>query len=580
MRVRLYVVALAVLATATVARAQCFVVGDTWNPNPIKRTRSDLPAGSSDIKVKITSVKVDTHAPDASNLIFPENLKVRLDEAVTLTTRCDDPSRAYSDGFPLGTCKEECGYNNGQVSVTCSERTKDSAWTVVFCNGGGESQNVTGVGTACVRYDHLFSPRYFSVDCSGPPQGFGRTANTRDTPVTVDVEDNNSGVGFVFLELKAPSGRTVDTYCTHNPSARPNGWICSFDFGQASEAGNYVWNRLFVKDQAGNERTYSPSNVPPGSTIHPIEVIIDDADTTAPHVSAASLTAPDVVTLNYDAAAPEWSRWSHDEVVLRFNVTDDKTGYTGASFTFRSPTVFGATYEVRANTDWVTTGSRKAGFVEYKIKSHFSYPGVWTLTGLSLWDAANNQRTYTDMGALGISRTTFTLRTPNEPEYPAPREIKSGSIAIWPSVIDVSTIDTQKVYINVTLANHIPGSIPTVSCNLKAAGSPNSFITITARHAASAPTADGGTLLTGSVELDPYGLYARDYQLVGCYASDTQEHGGITARRTWTIYGELTPDQQDQLDPKPEDTSAAAGRGVSVALLLALLAAAVAQLLA
>ncbi|MBH9967974.1 hypothetical protein [[Bacillus] enclensis] len=245
-----------------------------------------------------------------------------------------------------------------------------------------------------------------------------------------EVEDQGSGVDYVYAELRAPNGYSYYVDFDYDDSSGK--WIGKFSFALNEKPGIWTVDGVYSGDEAWNE-SYNP-----GSDFENVlfELFNSNSDFEAPVLERFEINKQ-VLAVGEELIA---------EAVIK---DDSQVDYVGAEFENESGQTLGLYFYYDESLDkWVASE---------KILAN-SKPGIWTLTNVSMEDEFQN---YISLWNEELPVITFEVENPDgdfvEPEVISvdvlTPEVNAGEEVILEAVIEDDKSGVEAVTVELESEN-------------------------------------------------------------------------------------------------------------------------------
>jgi heme-degrading monooxygenase HmoA len=204
---------------------------------------------------------------------------------------------------------------------------------------------------------------------------------------TFDITDDLSGFYEGSIEVKSPSGQQ-GVFKKFWTSSRISGddldgiYDINLTFPENSEAGTWYVSSVTLWDNANNRRTYFTN-----------QLVSLDFPTYFDVISVSDTTAPTLTDFYFTPISIDTSS-SAQLITFTFDITDDLSGFYEGSIEVKSPSGQQGVFK-KFWTSSRISGDDLDGI--YDINLTFpenSEAGTWYVSSVTLWDNANNRRTY------------------------------------------------------------------------------------------------------------------------------------------------------------------------------------------
>ena len=284
------------------------------------------------------------------------------------------------------------------------------------------------------------NPARAASDTSGPvlqsmvisPSTIDTSSSNQTVKTRVHVTDDLSGVGTPTINFSGPGGQFLA-----GSGQRVSGtdtdaiYDISVIVPRYAQRGTWTVGALALKDPAGNQRSYYPTQLTAAG--YPTTFEQTGADDTSGPVLQSMVISPSTI----DTSS------SNQTVKTRVHVTDDLSGVGTPTINFSGP---GGQF-LAGSGQRVSGTDTDAIYDISVIVPRYAQRGTWTVGALALKDPAGNQRSYypTQLTAAGYP-TTFEQTGADDTSGPVLQ-----SMVISPSTIDTSSSNqTVKTRVHVT----------------------------------------------------------------------------------------------------------------------------------
>jgi hypothetical protein len=286
------------------------------------------------------------------------------------------------------------------VEVLFPRFTKSGVWTISQLFISDKAGNTLSLGTSdlsrrgfptrleVISVEDIASPKLRALDLT--PERIDTSGDAAKVTVKYTVEDDLSGVNYIELTFRSPSGTVRRTGSARFPAARSiSGWI-SVNFPRFSEAGQWILSSVFLSDAAGNTLVLDEKVLE--ALVPRIALLVQSMqDTISPKLTALRLS-PDAVDTEKGPAT----------VRVEYTATDDLSGVKSIEVVFVSPS--GAIR--RSGSALLAPANAVTNFVEVSFPQT-SESGRWSLSSVFLSDAAGNTQILdaSDVASMGFPGT-------------------------------------------------------------------------------------------------------------------------------------------------------------------------------
>ena len=251
------------------------------------------------------------------------------------------------------------------------------------------------------------------------PSTVDTTSHANDLLVTAGLTDATSGVSYARIQIASPGTppRTYLAYLSPASGTPQSGtWTDTITLPKGSLPGTYSVTHVDVYDEAGNTRSYTPDQLPAGTT--KTVNVIGTADTSAPTLSSVTVLSPSLTVSSVGKEAD-----------VRVDVADVGSGFSYGLMSLISPsgqTVITTLFD----RDNLRTGNAASGsyLVSFFVPT-YAESGTWRLGGLSLRDAIGNASTPV------LSGSTVTVSglsdVPGAPAYAYAQSGHTKLFLVW-----------------------------------------------------------------------------------------------------------------------------------------------------
>jgi hypothetical protein len=339
-------------------------------------------------------LRADDTPPTLNSLrVWPETITTKDSSEVTLSFSVTDnvSGGIYVEATfvdPSGTLYRSASKfasATDSLKVSFPWFTKSGVWTLfrVFISDTGGNTLSLGASDLSRRgfptrlevisAEDVVSPKLRALDLA--PEQVDTSAGPAEVRVNYTVEDDLSGVNYIELTFRSPSGSVRRSGSAKFAAARLISGSINVNFPAYSEAGQWTLNSVFLSDAAGNtlvlDERASEALVP-----RLVLQVQSTQDTISPKLTALRLS-PDAIDTGTGPAT----------VRAEYTATDDLSGVRSIEVVFVSPS--GSIQ--RSGSALLAPANVVTNFVEVSFPQT-SEAGKWRLNSVFLSDAAGNTR--------------------------------------------------------------------------------------------------------------------------------------------------------------------------------------------
>jgi hypothetical protein len=307
----------------------------------------------------------------------------------------------------------------------------------------------------------MLAPAVMAQSDTQPPQlvGFSFAPSSVDVtgaPATITFSihatDNLSGISSAQVQLRSPSGIQVP-FGNGFPPFTPLPLDATFNVPvqilQYGEPGTWTVSSLSLRDRVSNLLFMNTAAL--AAAGFPTTFTVTDAnpDTAAPAISSITMS-PSTIDVS---AGPQ-------TITVDVNFTDALSGFknptSNVSFGFRlsSPTL--RQHLLRSTAQWVlVSGTVNNGVWRVQLPvPRYAEAGVWRVTQMFSYDAAGNQRFFSDvdLGSFGASRELSVASVPSDTTPP-----QLTGLVFTPAFINTSAA-AQNVSTDISMTDDLSGA--------------------------------------------------------------------------------------------------------------------------
>lgn len=265
------------------------------------------------------------------------------------------------------------------------------------------------------------------------------------TNIVMDVTDDLSGVSWVIIYFRSPSGEQQQYQWGSLVSGSTlNGtWQFDFNFPQFSEVGVWTASYVRLRDSVGNQASiYTETLAAMG---FPTEITIVSLEDTNP---------PELTSLTIEPAAIDVTG-GDQEITVTLGATDSPSGVDldDTHIAIRSPSSGVIHYGYGWNFSLIDGDNLEGRWQGTITLPQFSEAGTWTVYYIQLRDtAANRLFLYEDdLWSLGLSPEFEIISTPEDTSPP-----ELVDLSLTPILIE-TTSGPASVYVTLTLTDDLSG---------------------------------------------------------------------------------------------------------------------------